>query len=548
MTLTTDDFKLKEMPQHSQNQNPFQKLFLESLKNKITDKDPATMNLLKNDANHTFHHIPSSNPPNAKERCVKGVQIHAPHIHSVCPCPCCGLGSQPKGFVAGEPLKCYDVNNYFYILTFCYTCIGCKLQFNGLNPRSIEKLSTDNKLTLDFFLLKKSAVTRTLYNLIEIQFAQLGKGGLHRFLENMYKKEYDQAILTYLADCHRLLKSGAGTTTTGQTDIKTALSDASNRSQAPSATATANAIEKMKTKVAEFWTVSPGFRFVNTSLSKLKGIGESKREDLKSNNINTVEELAAMDEEGVLALVEELKKKIAQGAQEHNAQRRGMVEGWIEKAKQHLKEKEYVRPLQRAKNDLESLEKQLEELEKQLEDLEEKLAEETALPPPSPSSDAISEENNDENNNNNKNIKGELSSNNDGNNDGGKPPFPSFYDVCGWNGSVPSERTIHLVGMDYVTRNVETAKHYIAGQTNAKVISLDETFGNASRIHIVHSNKKHSKPFASILTIVGGLGEIVGWYGLTNAESFSVEKRNILENLAKQGRNWRLSSSTIAAT
>ena len=30
-------------------------------------------------------------------------------------------GSQPKGFVAGEPLKCYDVNNYF---RFRYTCIG----------------------------------------------------------------------------------------------------------------------------------------------------------------------------------------------------------------------------------------------------------------------------------------------------------------------------------------------------------------------------------------------------------------------------------------
>ena len=437
------------------------------------------------------------------------------------------LGSQPKGFVAGEPLKCYDVNNYKYILTFRYTCIGCNLQFNGLNPQSIEKLSTDNKLTLDFFLLKKSAVTRTLYNLIEIQFAQLGKGGLHRFLENMYKKEYDQAILTFLADSRRLSKSGAGKTTTGQTDIKTALSDASNRSQAPSATATANAIEKMKTRVAEFWTVGPGFRFVNTSLIKLKSFGKSKREDLQSSNIKTVEELAAMDEEGVNALLEELKKKTSQGAQEHNARRRDKVMGWIQTAKQHLNEQDYVKPLQRAKNDLESLKKQLEELKKQL-------AEETALPPPSPSSDAISEENNDENNNNNKNIKGDPSSNNDGNNDGGKPPFPSFYDVCGWNGSVPSERTIHLVGMDYVTRTAETAAHYIANQTNAKVISLDETFGNASRIHIVHSNKKHSKPFASILTIVGGLGEIVGWYGLTNAESFSVEKRNILENLAKR--------------
>ena len=96
VTLTTD-FKLKEMPQHGQNQNPFQKSFIESLKNKITDKDSVTMNLLKNDANHTFHHIPSSNPPNAKERCVKGVQIHAPHIHSVCPCPCCGWARNQKG-------------------------------------------------------------------------------------------------------------------------------------------------------------------------------------------------------------------------------------------------------------------------------------------------------------------------------------------------------------------------------------------------------------------------------------------------------------------
>lgn len=145
-------------PTHSNSYAPL------SIKNKVSARDKATMDLIKSDPNHVFTYTRQENgfPHDPREHCVKGVRIMAPHLQFSRPacCPSCSKPSKPKQFTSGDPTKCYGVDDYHFILAYRYDCLSCGKGFNALHPKSIEQLPNNNKLSLDFFLLTKCCVDR----------------------------------------------------------------------------------------------------------------------------------------------------------------------------------------------------------------------------------------------------------------------------------------------------------------------------------------------------------------------------------------------------
>jgi hypothetical protein len=86
----------------------------------------------------------------------------------------------------------------------------------------------------------------------------------------MYKSNYDQHILSWLADCRRLGKGGRSEKTESS-GIKSAFNNASSRIGVSSKTNS-----RLKKAVDEYWTKGPGFKLKNHCFNKLKGLGEAK--------------------------------------------------------------------------------------------------------------------------------------------------------------------------------------------------------------------------------------------------------------------------------
>ena len=95
-----------------------------TLKNKVSNRDSHTMTIIRSNPNFVFEYLRTENgrPHDAREYCVKGVRIFAPHLQQGIPVqsPCCRSAYTAKQFVTGDPTKCYGMEDYHYILSYRY--------------------------------------------------------------------------------------------------------------------------------------------------------------------------------------------------------------------------------------------------------------------------------------------------------------------------------------------------------------------------------------------------------------------------------------------
>ena len=148
-TSPSEQFVIPSKPINGRNTNRYQADFIESIKKNVSNRDSHTMTIIRSNPNFVFEYLRTENgrPHDAREYCVKGVRIFAPHLQGIpVQSPCCRSASTAKQFVTGDPTKCYGMEDYHYILSYRYQCGNCGRFFNALNPGSVEQLPTDVKI------------------------------------------------------------------------------------------------------------------------------------------------------------------------------------------------------------------------------------------------------------------------------------------------------------------------------------------------------------------------------------------------------------------
>ena len=498
------------------NTNQYQLEHIRNIKSKFNNRDSATMTLIEKNPFHRFQYERNCNADEPEAYFVKDVQVIAPHlqINQNPHCPTCCKVARTKSWTDGDPVKCYGVEDYYLLLSFRYHCDHCNKSFNSLHPKSIEQLDNNFKIQFNFFLLNKSCVDRLAYKIIEELFATLGKGGLHSLFEKLYKSKYDEVALIYHADLRQSLEAGHENKKGADGDLKKAFEKAKGKLTAASEKVKNDRTMKLREAVTLFWT-KQGFRLVNHGLTEIKGIGDKVKDFLKMQGIGTVEKLAA-SKSNVDSLVKAWESKGAKAAQssKNRGQVKSMVSAWVKKGVEFLESAAYTSALEKGEAALNKLRKELADAEAEAEEEGEALVPENAA--------NVSSGNNNNINNNNNNNK--LAKNSE---------FPSFWSMSGNAGKTISERSIYACAMDFLTRYEDLHELLLTSETS-DVLSLDETFDFVKRVFIYHKNGARSTPYKSILTVYSGNRTPVGWYGMTEAESHSPEKRQVLRNIAER--------------